>query len=93
MEEYFRLATFYHKNSEVFLCLSKRERKKFSLFRYCEEKDIPKFSKVPLELFERGKTIAKEKGKMDEFSSVFGRGCIAKNTNSLSQWISRISIE
>nr|WQM86797.1 hypothetical protein [Marseillevirus cajuinensis] len=92
MEDFEKLAKFYSENSQNFA--EKERRKKYgklSLFRYCREEDIPALSRLPLELFENGKNIAERKDKMAEFSQVFGKGCIAKNINSLSLWISKNS--
>nr|WRK65269.1 hypothetical protein MarFTME_224 [Marseillevirus futianmevirus] len=95
MEDFERLAKFYDENFQNFATMTKKERQKrygkLSLFRYCREEDIPAFSRLPLELLENGKNIAERKDKMVEFSQVFGKGCIAKNMNSLSLWISKNS--
>ncbi|AMQ10923.1 hypothetical protein [Brazilian marseillevirus] len=95
MDDFIKLAKFYSENSQEFATMTKKERQKrygkLSLFRYCREEDVLAFSRLPLELFVSGKSIAEKKNAMDEFSRVFGKGCIAKNVNSLSFWISKNS--
>lgn len=79
------LALFYSENANNF---SKKDAKKYSLFRYCSEEDIPRLSKMPLELYKRGESIAKQKGLEREFLlNAFKEGCIAKKVNALSKWI------